>query len=112
MTPELATLQRLTRMPRHLWDSDHDAELADALAAANEEAIDNAMLRGPLINEALGYATQDQQDELACVDAKIVRELARGRCDETLIGVADLAEQRMEIIREIFRGHPELLGDF
>ena len=108
----IATLQRLTQMPRHLWDSDHDAELSEAIAAAEDEAIDNAMLRGPLINEALGYATQDQQDDLARIDAQLVRELDRGRCDETLIGVADLAEKRMEIIREIFRAHPGLLGDF
>lgn len=107
----IATLTRLTQIPRQLWDSDHDAELAQAIAEAKDDAIDNAMLRGPLINEALVYATQDQQDDLACVDAKIVRELARGRCEETLIGVADLAEKRMEIIREIFRAHPALLEE-
>ncbi|MHB1266424.1 MAG: hypothetical protein ACYCY2_02335 [Acidithiobacillus ferriphilus] len=107
----IATLERLTKLPRHLWDSDHDAELAEAQAAAEEAAIDAMMRSGGAINEALGYASQDQQAELARIDAKLALELARGHCDETLIGVADLAEKRLEIIREIFRTHPALLEE-
>ncbi len=109
LVDNIAALKRLQRLPRHMWDGDYDAELAEAENDLREARIEELLTSPEDVAEALGYATDEQLEELAALDAKMFQEMKRGYSEEATEGVYEIAEKRKKIIWQIFSDHEELL---
>jgi hypothetical protein len=109
---QLVNIERAMRAPRVLWNYDYEAERDELLAEMLEEKIEEALTDADSIDEAYGYATPSQWKELCALEAKMFGELRRGFCEETLVGLHEIAEKKKEILKDIFRKNAERILDW
>jgi hypothetical protein len=100
---QLENIERAMRAPRVLWVYDYEAERDEILEDMLEEKIEEALTDADSIDEAYGYATPSQWKDLCALEAKIFGELRRGFCEETLVGLHEIAEKKKEILTDILR---------
>jgi hypothetical protein len=109
---QLVSIKRAMLAPRVLWDYDYEAERDELLAEMLEEKIEEALMDGNKIYEAFDYVEYDQWKEICALDAKMFGELRRGFCEETLVGLHEIAEKKKEIMKAIFRDNAKELLDW
>jgi hypothetical protein len=100
---QLVNIERAMRAPRECWSSDLEAERDEILNDMLEEKIEEALTDADSIDEAYGYATPSQWKEICVLEASVFAEMRRGFCEETLVGLHEIAEKKKEILKEIFR---------
>jgi hypothetical protein len=109
---QLVSIKRAMLAPRVLWDYDYEAERDELLAEMLEEKIEEALMDGNKIYEAFDYVEYDQWKEICALEAKMFGEMRRGFCEETLVGLHEIAEKKKEILQAIFRKNAEKLLDW
>jgi hypothetical protein len=97
--------------PRSQWTNDLEAERAEILDDLLDDEIEAALTDGKKLDESYGYATSSQWKELCALEAAVFAEMRRGFCEETLVGLHEIAEKKKKILKAIFRDNAEeLLG--
>ncbi len=109
---QLVNIKRAMLAPRVLWDYDYEAERDEILDDMLEEKIEEALENGDMIDEAFGYATPSQWKEICVLEASVFAEMRRGFCEETLVGLHEIAEKKKEILQAIFRKNAERILDW